>query len=252
MEIKTFFDNISCTFTYLLFDSQAKEAIIIDPVLINNLPQLQVTKFIDKESLSLKYIFETHIHADHLSAAFKLRDKYPNAKVCIHEDIKIVIDNFRNLATAPAKFDIKFKEDDLFNFGKLELKVLHTPGHTPTCSSFLVAGNLFVGDTIFMPDFGTGRCDFPSGSAKTLYQSINKIFKQSDETVIHVGHDYAPNGREYKSTTSVKESKERNIHLNAQTSAREFIDFRNKRDKTLAPPKILDQAIKYNLTGLNK
>jgi len=252
MEIKTFFDNISCTFTYLLFDSDASEAIIIDPVLINNSLPVQVTNFIDKESLSLKYIFETHIHADHLSAAFELKNKYSTAKVCIHEDIKIVIDNFKNLTTSIAQFDIKFKDGDLFDFGNLKLKVLHTPGHTPTCSSFLVADKLFVGDTIFMPDFGTGRCDFPSGSAKTLYESIQKIYKLRDETIIYVGHDYAPNGREYNSKTSVKESKEKNIHIDTKTSAKEFVDFRNKRDKTLAPPKILNQAIKYNLTGLNE
>ena len=251
MEIKTFFDNISCTFTYLLFDPEAKEAIIIDPVLTNNLPQLQVTNFIDKESLSLKYILETHIHADHLTAAFELRDKYPLAQVCIHEDVKIVMANFKNLAIKFVPFDIKFKESDYFNFGEHKLKVIHTPGHTPTCSSFLIDGHLFTGDALFMPDFGTGRCDFPSGSAKLLFESINKVYKLPEETIIHVGHDYSSNDRAYRSQTSVKESKENNIHLNSKTSANEFINFRSQRDKKLDPPKLLDQAIRYNLTGQN-
>lgn len=264
VEVKHFFDAATFTLTFVVFDSESKDAVIIDPVLdydpqgstISYEQTRNLVDFIDKKNLRIHYILETHAHADHLSSSQILKKHYPMAKVAIHENIKDVQQVFKNVFNFPSdfktdgsQFDYLLKNDEAIDAGKLKIKVLHTPGHTPACASFLIADNLFTGDALFMPDYGTGRCDFPSGSAQSLFESVQKIYKLPDSTKIFVGHDYQPNGRALEFQTTIGEEKRSNIQLNQKTEQEDFVQFRNRRDNTLKAPRLLLPSIQVNINA---
>lgn len=264
MNIHSFFDKDTNTMTYIIHNSGASEAIVIDPVLnfdyasgtISNREINSIVGFLKENNLTIKYIFETHVHADHLSGASRLKELFPAAQVVIHQNITKVQTVFNTAYHSQVKedgsqFDILAKQGDRFNVGQdICVEIIETPGHTPACMSLLVNKEaLFVGDTIFMPDMGTGRCDFPEGSAEELYHSIQKIYALPDECEIYVGHDYGPGGRDILFQTTVENQKRNNIQCKAQTSKDEFIKFRNERDALLSAPRLLIPSIQYNMNG---
>ncbi|MGB0453146.1 MAG: MBL fold metallo-hydrolase [Bacteriovoracaceae bacterium] len=264
MKIQSFFDEATNTFTYLVYDTETQACVLIDPILdydfssgtISESSAEKVLEEIQKKSLNLLYILETHIHADHLSGAQVFKKHFPKAQTVIHESVKTVqksfseLFNFDGFDCSGSQFDKLVKDGDEIDLPFSKIKVLHTPGHTPACVCFHLENTLFTGDSIFMPDFGTGRCDFPGGSAKALYQSVKtKIYSLSDETKIFVGHDYGTGGREILNETTVSEQKNKNVHIKAQTSEEEFIQFREDRDGTLSPPKLLFQSLQVNIRG---
>ncbi len=266
MEIKTFYDEATFTLTYVVFDQSSRDAVIIDPVLNFN-PNSgkyshdsiqQLHRFVEDNKLQVHYILETHAHADHLSGAHDLKKLYyPNAKIAIGEKIRIVQETFKKIFNLPAdfktdgsQFDQLLQDGEILQAGALKIKTIFTPGHTPACASYLIDDAVFTGDSLFMPDFGTGRCDFPAGSAKDLYHSIaNKLYVLPDTTRVFVGHDYQPGGRELQYETSIGASKEQNIQLRASTSEEEFIKFRSQRDQQLDAPKLLYPSIQVNVAA---
>lgn len=263
-EVKHFFDEKTYTLTYLVFDNNTKDAIIIDPVL--NYDQAssktsmesidELDSYIKTKGLKPHFILETHAHADHLTGAVELQKRFSNIKVAIGKNIKKVqstfkeIFNLKDLNVEGVQFDILLDEDQVLKAGPINIKTIFTPGHTPACSSYLIDDLLFTGDALFMPDYGTGRCDFPLGSAKDLYHSIHeKLYKLPDETRFFTCHDYQPNGRELRYESTIGESKAKNIQLKQETTEKEYIHFRETRDKKLSAPKLLLPSIQVNIDG---
>lgn len=265
LKVQEFFEEQSCTFTYLVYDESTKDAIIIDPILnydpkkkeLSEFSYGELKTFIDKNNLQVHYSFETHIHADHISGAKRLKRDYPELKTAINKNITVVQKTFSGELNLPdnfkkdgSQFDVLFSDNEIIEAGSIKIKTIFTPGHTPTCTSMLIEDKLFTGDAIFMPDFGTGRCDFPKGDASHLYDSIvDKIFTLDDSTKIYVGHDYRPGGRELKFKTSVLEQKQSNIHLNANTKKEDFVSFRESRDSGLSAPKLLVESLEANVVA---
>lgn len=262
MKIKHFFDPDTFTLTYVVSDEKTKDGVIIDPVLdidqasgtVEDRSIQEVIQYIKTEGIKLHAILETHAHADHLSSSQILKQVFPEAKIAIGDKIKVVQEVFKAhfnidyLKADASQFDLLFKDFEDYRFGSLKMKAIPTPGHTPACMSYQFGDAVFTGDAIFMPDYGTGRCDFPKGSAKDLYHSIAKnLYSLPDSTRIFVGHDYMPNGRELKFETTIGESKKSNIQLKATTSEKEYIQFREARDKTLKAPRLLLPSIQVNI-----
>ena len=263
MEIKEFFDPDTFTLTYVVYDSKTKDAVVIDPVL-NYDPKAstyslesvdEVSDFIQKNNLNLHYILETHAHADHLTGSQFIKQKFPRAKVAIGDRITRVQDLFKGFFNLGedfkpdgSQFDELLVSSERFQAGSLWFKTLSTPGHTPACSCFLTEGAVFTGDALFMPDYGTGRCDFPAGSAEDLYDSITKqLYTLPDDTKVYVGHDYLPNGRAMQFVSTIGEEKQKNIRLKANTSREEFVNYRKQRDSELDAPKLLLQSVQMNI-----
>ncbi|MEW5683224.1 MAG: MBL fold metallo-hydrolase [Pseudomonadota bacterium] len=262
--IEMFFDKDSSTFSYVVADVSSGMAAVIDPVLDYDAAAGQVSTagadailaYLAANKLTLQWILETHAHADHLSAAHYLKNK-TGAPVAIGEGIKKVQQTFKlvfnigddELLAKGDYFDKLFADNETFSIGGLEAKVINTPGHTNDSVSYLIAGNLFVGDSLFMPDAGTARCDFPGGDAHVLYRSIQRIYQLPDDTQIFMCHDYQPNGRELKYQTSVLEQKTQNIHVKADTPEQEFVQKREARDKTLAVPRLIYPSVQVNIRG---
>lgn len=261
--VKHFFDPDTFTLTYVVWDEKTSDAVVIDSVWdydpnsskVDTHSVDQVFDFIQGQKLNVHYILETHAHADHLSGAQLLKEKIPQAKIAINENIKKVQDVFKgvyNLSkdfnTNGIQFDELLTEQENLKAGSLSIQTIFTPGHTPACSSFLIGDALFTGDALFMPDFGTGRCDFPKGSAKDLYHSVHeKLYKLPDETRVFTGHDYMPNGRELRYESTIGEQKRDNIQLKESTSEEEYIKFRTQRDKQLQAPRLLLPSIQVNI-----
>ncbi|GAB59309.1 beta-lactamase hydrolase-like protein [Rheinheimera nanhaiensis E407-8] len=259
-----FFDKDSSTFSYVVADVSSGMAAVIDPVLDYDAAAGQVSTagadtilaYLAANKLTLQWILETHAHADHLSAAHYLKNK-TGAPVAIGEGIKKVQQTFKlvfnigddELLAKGDYFDKLFADNETFSIGSLKATVINTPGHTNDSVSYLIAGNLFVGDSLFMPDAGTARCDFPGGDAHVLYRSIQRIYQLPDDTQIFMCHDYQPNGRELKYQTSVLEQKTQNIHVKADTPEQEFVQKREARDKTLAVPRLIYPAVQVNIRG---
>jgi glyoxylase-like metal-dependent hydrolase (beta-lactamase superfamily II) len=197
---------------------------------------------------------ETHVHADHLSAAPYLKDQL-GGTLAIGDQIKVVQNVFGKAFNAGteferdgSQFDHLFKDDETFNIGSISAKAIHTPGHTPACMSYLIGDALFVGDTLFMPDYGTARCDFPGGDATTLYQSIQKLFALPDETRVFMCHDYKAPGRdEYQFETTIGEERQHNIHVSVEHDQAEFIQMRQSRDATLGMPRLILPSVQVNM-----
>lgn len=265
MDIKHFFDADTFTLSYVVSDPKSRDGVIIDPVLdyeqasgiIKDKRAKEIIAYVKEKNIKVHALLETHAHADHLSGSQILKQVFPKAEVAIGEKIKQVQKVFKSyfnldyLKTDASQFDKLLKDFEEVDFGRLKMKAIPTPGHTPACMSYLFNNEvLFVGDTLFMPDYGTGRCDFPEGSALQLYQSITKnLYSLPDHIRVFVGHDYSPNGREMRFETSIGESKKNNIQLNQQTPELEFVTFRENRDKTLSAPRLLLPSIQININA---
>lgn len=262
LTIQCFFDEITNTATYIIADSVAKECAIIDSVLgfelstgttSNELADKVIDYIIDKQ-WQCRWILETHAHADHLTAAPYLQSKL-GGKVAIGKHIIDVQKTFKPLFNFEAgfitdgrQFDQLLNEGDVLELGRFTIDILHTPGHTPACISYIVDENAFVGDTLFMPDYGTARCDFPGGDAEKMYHSIQKIFALPDNTIIFMGHDYKAQGRDtYVWQSTVADQKSQNIHINTGVSVEEYVAFRNNRDSGLAMPKLILPSVQVNI-----
>ncbi len=262
MQIETFFDPATSTLSYVVFDPQSRDAVVIDPVLdydplssstaTDSLEKLAA--FVRQHELRIHHVLETHAHADHLSGSQYLARRF-GAKIGIGAGIRAVQSLFREVFDLPAsfptdgsQFDRLFDDGEEVAAGTLGFEVMATPGHTPACVSYRFGDAVFVGDALFIEDAGTGRCDFPAGSADTLYTSIHeRLYALPDATRVFVGHDYQPNGRELRHETTIGASKERNIQLRASTTRAEFVALRTARDATLAPPRLLYPSLQVNV-----
>lgn len=260
-EVTPFYHEDTGTWTYIVADPEAGEAAIVDPVLDFDYKAARTSTESAREVLAtvrergyrVPWILETHAHADHLSAAPFLKREL-GASVAIGEGIKSVQGRFKKLFNLPneyqprgAEFDRLFQEGDQFHIGQIEGHLVHTPGHTSDSMSFVIGDAVFVGDTLFMPDGGTARCDFPGGDAGVLYDSIQKLFALPDETRMFVCHDYKPGGREPRCETTVGEQKRDNIHVGGNTSREEFAAFRDERDAGLAMPRLIIPSVQINM-----
>ncbi len=259
--VRGFFDPATSTASYVVHDPATRKAAIIDPVL-DFTPRNARTStksadallaFIEEQNLDLVWLLETHAHADHLSAAHYLREQ-TGAPVAIGAAITQVQQTFAPMFEADdvvpdgSQFDRLVHEGDVLPLGALEIGVLHTPGHTPACVTYLIGDAAFVGDTLFMPDYGTARSDFPGGSAETLYGSIQKILALPGETRMFVGHDYLPEGRsDYAFESTVAEQKRRNVHIGAGRSMDDFIALRQARDASLGMPRLIIPSLQVNM-----
>jgi glyoxylase-like metal-dependent hydrolase (beta-lactamase superfamily II) len=262
MEIRPFFDPATFTLTYLVWDPQTKDAVVIDPVLdYDPLASQTSTKSadelgaaIEELGLQLRWVLETHAHADHLSSSQLLKQRF-DAPVAIgrritevQETFKPVFDLGDDFATDGRQFDKLLDDREVLEAGSLRVEVIATPGHTPACVTYKIEDAIFTGDALFMDDYGTGRCDFPRGSAADLYHSVHdRLYALPDDTRVFVGHDYQPGGREIAWETSIGKSKTNNPQLRADTSEHEFVEFRQKRDATLRPPRLIFQSVQVNV-----
>lgn len=259
--IRAFFDEPTNTITYLVIDSRTKKAAVIDPVLdydpadgtVDTRSAEAILKAADEEGYSVDWALETHAHADHLSAAPYIKAK-TGAKIAIGEAIKDVQRIFRpvfnatDLNTDGSDFDRLFKDGEHFKIGDLEVEVLHTPGHTPADISYKISDAVFVGDTLFMPDYGTARADFPGGDGRKLFRSIKRLLALPPDTRLFMCHDYkAPGREEYAWETTVGEQRAKNVHVKDGVSEEEFVALRSKRDATLSAPKLLLPSIQVNI-----
>lgn len=263
--VQTFFDDATYTLTYVVYDETTRDAVIIDPVwdydpLASQMSSESVQKVIDfvsTKNLIPHLILETHAHADHLSGAQLLKKEYPEAKLGIGEHITIVQETFKPVFGLPeafktdgSQFDLLLKEGRRVTAGSLAIDILYTPGHTPACSSYVIGDKVFTGDALFMPDSGTGRCDFPRGSATDLYRSITqKLYTLPDTTRVFVGHDYQPQGRELAFKTTIAAEKTGNIQLPDGRSEEQFVEFRSTRDATLKMPRLIFQSVQVNINA---
>jgi glyoxylase-like metal-dependent hydrolase (beta-lactamase superfamily II) len=264
MRVKAFFDGPTFTLTFVVWDETTQDAVVIDSVL--NYDPLssrtstesldELSDFVRQNGLRLHYALETHAHADHLSGAQMLRKRF-DAKTAIGASISAVQEVFKGVfdlgdgfATDGSQFDKLIEDGETLKAGSLEVKAMATPGHTPACLSYLIGDALFTGDALFMHDYGTGRTDFPKGSAKDLYSSISeRLYSLPDETRVFPGHDYMPNDRPVAWETTIGKSKAENPHLRAGTSLDEFVSLREARDKELDAPRLLYQSVQFNING---
>lgn len=265
MHIDAFFDPATSTVSYLVLDPDSKRCALIDSVLDFD-PKSGRTRTVSADKLlqraqdlgaTVDWILETHVHADHLSAAAYLKDK-TGGRTAIGDRIPLVQSVFGRLfnagpafATDGSQFDRLLADGETFSVGQLNIQVLHTPGHTPACVTYLIADDkeqtAFIGDTLFMPDVGSARCDFPGGDARTLYRSIRHLLALPESTRLHLCHDYPPNGRAVAFITTVGEQRSRNIHVHDGISENDFVALRNRRDATLEMPGLLLPAIQVNM-----
>lgn len=265
MRIEPFFDQTTFTVTYVVSDEKTRDAVIVDPVMDYDSASStysydsvkKVIDYVKSNELQVHYILETHAHADHLSGSQELKKLLPGAKVAIGADITKVQKTFKDVfnlgdefRTDGSQFEILIHDAETLKAGTLEFKAIHTPGHTEACYSYLIRDAVFTGDALFMPDFGVARCDFPKGSAETLFDSVTKkLYTLPDETRVFTAHDYQPGGRELKFESTIGESKKSNIHINSETKKADFVKFRTERDKTLSAPKLLLPSVQVNVDG---
>jgi len=261
VHIQAFFHPASHTVSYLLSDPDSRRAAVIDPVLDFDYPSGRISfesvqrllHAVAQQGFTLDWILETHAHADHLSAAHWMQQR-TGAKVAIGEHICAVQKMFRamfnldDVWTDGREFDRLLKDGDTLTLGKVTLDVLHTPGHTPACVSYRVGDAVFVGDTLFMPDYGTARADFPGGDARTLYRSIRRLLALPPQTRLFMCHDYKPDGRDtFAWESTVVQQRAHNCHVHAGISEDAFVALREKRDATLPAPTLLLPAIQVNI-----
>lgn len=260
-EVKAFFDERTFTVTFVVWDRQTRDAVVIDPVLdyepvgsyTFTASVDAVSAFVREHELRLHWVLETHAHADHLSGSQLLKRRF-DAKVVIGERIREVQETFKTVfglgpsfPTDGRQFDRLVADGETFHAGSLGIRVIGTPGHTPACVSYVIGDAVFTGDALFMDDYGTGRTDFPKGSAGDLYDSIQKLYALPDDTRVFVGHDYMPGGRAVKWETTIALSKLRNPQLSGSTTREQFIRFRTERDASLAAPKLLFPSVQVNI-----
>ena len=255
--VTSFFDTATNTISYVVSDPNGNSCAIIDSVLdfdfssgrTNTAFADEIITFVNQKGLTVEWLLESHVHADHLSAAPYLQEKV-GGKIAIGENIKLVQDTFGKIFNEGtefqrdgSQFDKLFVEGDTFHIGQLRGDVLHTPGHTPACMTYVIGDAAFVGDTLFMPDFGTARCDFPGGSSENLFSSIQKILTLPDATRIFVGHDYKAPGREHYAWETT--------HIKSGKSKEDFVKLRDERDAKLAMPKLIVPSLQINMRAGN-
>jgi glyoxylase-like metal-dependent hydrolase (beta-lactamase superfamily II) len=261
-EVHGFFDEATYTVTYVVRDPSSSKVAVVDSVLdfdyasgrTDTRSADAVIDFIREKGYEVEWLLETHVHADHLSAAPYIQQKL-GGKIAIGRNITVVQDTFGKVFNEGtefqrdgSQFDALFDEGDSFHIGQLRGDVLHTPGHTPACLTYVIGDAAFVGDTLFMPDFGTARCDFPGGSAETMWESIQKILALPDETRIFVGHDYKAEGREdYAWETTVGAQKRLNKHVGEGKDRADFVRMRTERDAQLAMPRLIIPSLQVNM-----
>ena len=264
-KIKGFFDEETSTISYVVYDATSKKCAVIDSVLdfdfssgtIDYHNAEKIISFIEKMKLDLEWLIETHVHADHLSASPYIQKKL-GGKIGISEKISDIQNIFGKTFNAGtefqrdgSQFDRLFKDNDEYKIGSIKCKVINTPGHTPACTAHVIGNSIFVGDTLFMPDLGSARADFPGGDARELYRSIQKILSYPDDTLIFVCHDYPPSSRKVEWVTTVGEQKKKNIHVKTSIGEDEFVKVREARDKTLNMPKLIIPSIQVNMRAGN-
>jgi glyoxylase-like metal-dependent hydrolase (beta-lactamase superfamily II) len=260
-EIRAFFDESTNTVSYLVWDPGERRGVVIDPVLdfdpasgtVDDGSIEELLQAADDEGIAIEWVLETHVHADHLSGAPLIKAR-TGAKVAIGEHVRDVQTIFRPIFGADdmkadgSDFDRLLKDGERFEAGGLDIEVMHTPGHTPACVSYRIGDAVFVGDTMFMPDYGTARTDFPGGCARQLYRSIHKLLSLPPETRLFMCHDYKAPGRDrFAWETTVAEQRRANQHIHDGVGEDEFVARREARDKTLATPKLLIPSIQVNM-----
>jgi len=260
--VEAFFDTATNTVSYVVQDPKGSACAIVDSVLdydqaagrTDTASADAIIAFVKDKELRVEWILESHVHADHLSAAPYLQDAL-GGKIGIGSQITVVQNTFGKIFNEGTKFqrdgsqfDALFEEGHTFHIGQLRAEVLHTPGHTPACLTYVIGDAAFVGDTLFMPDFGTARCDFPGGSAEDLYNSIQKILALPDDTRVFVGHDYKAPGRdEFAWETTVGEQKALNVHVGAGKQLEDFVSMRTERDEKLGMPRLILPSLQTNM-----
>ena len=265
-DVEAFFDEQTFTVSYVVSDPATKIAAVVDSVLDYDAASGRtstdaadrILEWIDSASLEIELILETHVHADHLTAAPYLRER-TGAKVAIGANITVVQETFGTFFNADesfkrdgSQFDLLLKDGDRFMVGDIEAVAMHTPGHTPNCMVYAIGDAAFVGDTLFMPDYGTARCDFPGGDARTLYRSIQRIFALPAETRLFMCHDYkAPGRNQYAWETTVTEERASNLHVHQGVSEDEFVQMRRARDGTLDMPRLILPSVQVNMRAGN-
>lgn len=261
-EVTGFFDEATNTISYVAVDPASRCCALIDSVLdfdpasghTDRRSADRMIAFVREHGLKAQWILETHVHADHLSAAPYLKQEL-GGELAIGRHITVVQEVFGKVFNAGtefqrdgSQFDHLFEDGERFRLGGIEARALHTPGHTPACMTYVIGDAAFVGDTLFMPDYGTARCDFPGGDARELYRSIRKIFALPDETRLFLCHDYKAPGRdEFRWETTVGEEKRLNVHVHEGVSEDEFVAMRTARDRTLGMPKLILPSVQVNM-----
>ncbi len=260
-QVESFYDKATFTFTYVVYDRDGGHAAIVDPVLdydpasarISTASADRVLAFVREHALTVDWILETHAHADHLTAAAHLK-RETGAKVAIGRGIVQVQARFKALfglgddfRADGSQFDHLFADGDSFRIGALEARVIATPGHTDDSLTYLIGDAAFVGDTVFAPETGTARTDFPGGDARKLYRSIRRLFDLPERTRLFLCHDYPPEGREARAQNSLDEQKQRNLHVGGQADEDSFVKLRSERDATLPVPKLILPALQVNI-----
>ena len=260
--VEVFFDPATFTYSYVVTDPTSKRCAIIDSVLdydpaagrTSYASADRLIAYVREQHLHVDWLLETHVHADHLSAAPYLKREL-GGQLAIGENITVVQNTFGKLfnagtefATDGRQFDHLFKDGDTFQIGSLEARAIHTPGHTPACMTYLIGDAGFVGDTLFMPDYGTARCDFPGGDARTLFQSIHRLFSLPDDTRLFMCHDYKALGRDdFRFQTTVAEQRAHNVHVHEGIGEAEFVAMRSARDATLGMPLLILPSVQVNM-----
>jgi len=263
-KVVPFFEEETNTFSYVVSDPSSNACAIIDSVLdfdmasgnVDYRSAKSIISYVQDQNLQAEWIIETHVHADHLSAAPYLKE-HLGGKVAIGDKVSVVQETFASIFNAGPKFksdgsqfDHLFTDDEKYSIGNLQAYAIHTPGHTPACMTHVIGEAIFAGDTLFMPDAGTARADFPGGDAATLFQSIQKILSLPAQCKIYMCHDYAE-GRDLEYLTTVKEELESNIHVNAEVTESEFVTMRKARDKTLDVPHLILPSLQVNMCAGN-
>ncbi|KIZ33280.1 MAG: MBL fold metallo-hydrolase [Pseudomonas sp. K35] len=262
--VEPFFDPATFTYSYVVSDPQTRQCAVIDSVLdydpasgrTSHATAQRLVDYVREHDLKVQWLLETHVHADHLSAAPYLRQQL-GGKLAIGDRITVVQDTFGKLfnagtgfATDGRQFDHLFHDGDTFQVGNIQARAIHTPGHTPACMTYVIGDAAFVGDTLFMPDYGTARCDFPGGDARTLYQSIQKLFALPGDTRVFMCHDYkAPGREEFLYETTIAAEREHNVHVHAGISEDQFVAMRTARDATLGMPTLILPSVQINMRG---
>jgi len=260
-DVKAFFDPATNTISYVVKDPNSSACAVIDSVMDIDYAAGRITyehadeiiDYVKQNDLKLEWLIETHVHADHLSAAPYIQEKL-GGKVGIGENITVVQDTFgkafnegTEFQRDGSQFDRLFKDGDTYQIGSMTAFAIHTPGHTPACMTHVIGDAAFVGDTLFMPDGGSARADFPGGDAGVLYDSIQKVLALPDETRLFMCHDYGPNGRDIQWETTVAEEKAHNIHVGGGKTKEEFVKFRTERDAQLDMPKLIIPSLQVNM-----
>ncbi|MZR13919.1 MBL fold metallo-hydrolase [Maritimibacter sp. DP07] len=260
-DVKAFFDPATNTISYVVKDPNSQSCAIVDSVMDIDYAAGRITydnadeiiQYVQDNDLKVEWLIETHVHADHLSAAPYIQQKL-GGKIGIGENITVVQDTFGKVFNEGtefqrdgSQFDRLFKEGDTYQIGGMTAFAMHTPGHTPACMTHVIGDSAFVGDTLFMPDGGSARADFPGGDAGILYDSIQKVLSLPDETKLFMCHDYGPNGRDIQWETSVADEKEHNIHVGGGKTKEDFVKFRTERDAQLDMPRLIIPSLQVNM-----